>query len=267
MLTLRIAIRLAAFQQPLKKSLQFASELGFEAVELDLRNQLPVRELSQTGLRQFRKLLDDLNLRVCAVSFPTRRGYDDLEDLDRRVSATKEAMSTAYQLGAPVLINQIGMVPPKPDDAMSEDERRRWQTLVEVLTELGLHGQRCGTRLAASTGTEPGENLNALLSSIPEALVVVNFDPGNLIMNGYSAVDSLRVLGPLIAHFHVRDAARDLARGRGLEVEVGRGSADFPELLAGLEECDYRGYLTIAGTESADPLAAVSQATEYLRNL
>lgn len=265
MITLRIGLQLAALNQRLKSALQTASQLGVEAVEIDLRNELPVRELSQTGLRQFRKLLDDLNLRVCAASFPTRRGYDDLKDLDRRVAATKEAMTAAYQLGSSVLINQIGMVPPQPDDTTDDDTRRQWQTLTEVLTDLGLHGQRCGARLAASTGTESGPELEALLASVPEASIAVNFDPGSLIMNGFSAQDTLQVLGPHVAHFHVRDAVRD--HGRGLEVEVGRGSADFPDLLSTLEEFDYRGFLTVAGSVSADPTANIGQAIEYLRNL
>jgi sugar phosphate isomerase/epimerase len=267
MLTLRIGIQLAALRQPLKKSLQTASQLGAEAVEIDARHELTPRELSTTGLRQFRKLLDDLNLKVCAVSFPTRRGYDVTDDLDARVAATKDTMQMAYQLGASVVINQIGPVPPVPRDDTSAAERRRWQTLVEVLTDVGQFGQRCGARLAASTGTEPGGDLAALLSQIPDGYIAVNFDPGNLIINGFSAADSLQALGKDVAHFHVRDAVRDLARGRGLEVQVGRGTADFPQLLAILEEHDYRGYLTIARAESADPVSDAAQAIQYLRNL
>ena len=53
------------------------------------------RRLSPTGLRQFHKLLDDLNLRVSAVAFPTRRGYDEPDDLERRVLATQAAMRFA----------------------------------------------------------------------------------------------------------------------------------------------------------------------------
>ncbi len=267
MLTLRIGIQLAAFRQPLKQALQTAAELGVEAVELDARHTFKPRELSATGIRQFRKLLDDLHLRVCAVAFPTRRGYDVAEGLDARVAATKEAMQMAYQLGASLVINQVGFVPPLPDKDSSAADRRRWQTLVEVLTELGQFGQRCGARLAASTGSEAGADLAALLSQIPEGYLAVNFDPGNLIINGFSAAASLQALAKDVAHFHVRDAVRDLARGRGLEVQVGRGTADFPQLLAMLEEHDYRGHLTIARAESADPAGDARQAIQYLKNL
>ncbi len=268
MLTLRIGIQTASLRQPLKKALQTAAELGADAVEIDARRELPPREFSQTGLRQFRKVLEDTNLKVCAVGFQTRRGYDVEDDLDRRVAATKEAMQMAYSLGAPVVINQIGAVPPDPsaDDTSSAD-RRRWQLLVEVLTDLGMFGQRCGARLAAETGTESGADLARLLAACPEGLIAVNFDPGNLIVNRFSPADAIEALGAQIAHVHVKDAVRDLSRGRGVEVPVGRGSADFPNLLALLEERDYRGYLTIERGETDDPVFEIGQAVKFLRNV
>ena len=54
--------------------------------------------MSETGLRQLRKMLDDLNLKVAALRFQTRRGYDSLDDLDRRIDATKDTMKLAYRL-------------------------------------------------------------------------------------------------------------------------------------------------------------------------
>jgi L-ribulose-5-phosphate 3-epimerase len=50
-------------------------------------------------------------------------------------------------------------------------------------------------------------------------------------------------------------------------VPLGRGSADFPELLAMLEERGYRGYLTIQREGAEDPLFEIGQAVKYLRSL
>ena len=44
-------------------------------------------------------------------------------------------------------------------------------------------------------------------------------------------------------HVHATDGTRDLAHGRGIEVQLGRGLAEFPELLGILEEHQYRGLL------------------------
>lgn len=267
MLTLKIGVQTASLRQNFKQSLQTASQMGVDAVEIDARTELRPASLSQTGLRQFRKMLKDLNLKVCAIAFPTRRGYDQFEDLDRRVAATKEAMKMAYTLGASVVVNQIGQVPDPPDSEGIDDAGDRWQSLLNVLSDLGHFGDRHGAQLAAETGSESGAALAKLLAAVPQASVGATLNPGNLIVNGFSPAEAVRALGEGILYVRVRDAVRDIARGRGVEVALGRGSADFPALLGILEEYDYRGYLAIERREAQDPIFEISQAIMYLRNL
>src|SRR5690349_9090131 len=102
--------------------------------------------MTQTGLRQLRKLLDDLRLKVSAVSFYTRRGYGVSDELDRRVQATKQAMELAYSLGTPYVVNQVGRVP-------TEAKGPEWDLLVEVLRDLGEFSSRAGALLCAETGS------------------------------------------------------------------------------------------------------------------
>jgi sugar phosphate isomerase/epimerase len=52
-----------------------------------------------------------------------------------------------------------------------------------------------------------------------------------------------------------------------VEVQLGRGSVDFPELLAKLAERGYRGYFTVLRNDAADPAAEIGQAIKYLRSL
>ncbi len=257
---LRVGIQLTNLRLPFKKALLMAAKLGADAVEVDARSQLKPSEFTRTGLRQLRKTLEDHNLRVCAVRFPTRRGYDALQDLDRRVQATKEAMQFAYDLGSSVVVNQIGRVP-------DSDEAPGWQTLQEVLSDLGNYGQRVGACLAAETGTEDGQDLARLIEALPPGSLSVAFDPGNLIINGFSAHDAIHALGTYVTHVHAKDAVRDLARGRGLETPLGRGSVDFPELIGVLEEHNYRGYFSVEREHAEDPPAEIGQAIQYLRNL
>src|SRR6185369_13945150 len=115
MLQIKLGIELASLGLPLKKGLLTARELGAEAVEIDLRKELRPEELSRTGVRQVRKMLDDLNLRISAVSFRTRRGYQVTQDLEGRIEATKRALQLAYDLGTNAVVNHIGRVPPESD--------------------------------------------------------------------------------------------------------------------------------------------------------
>jgi len=257
---IRVGIQLANLRVPFKKALLTAARLGADAVEIDARFQLKPSEFTRTGIRQIRKTLDDHNLRVCAIGFPTRRGYDNLDGLDQRVQATKEAMQFAYDLGSAVVVNQIGRVPAAQDGPA-------WQTLIEVLTDLGAYGQRVGAFLAAETGTEDGTDLVRLINALPPCSLPISFDPGNLIINGFSAHDGIATLGQHVVHVHAKDAVRDLAQGRGLETPLGRGSVDFPELIGALEEHNYRGYFTVERQHAEDPVTEIGQAIQYLRNL
>lgn len=260
MLQVKIGIQLASLKLPFRKALLTAAQLGASAVEIDVRNQLFSDEMSRTGIRHVRKLLEDLNLRVCAAAFPTRRGYDVLEDLDRRVEATKRSLQLAYDLGANVLINSIGRVP-------AENAAPSWDTLTQSLTDIGRFGQRVGATLCAKTGGETGDELLRLIKALPEGSLGVDLDPGNLIVNGHSPLDATTTLGRHVMHVHAKDGVRDLAQGRGVEVPLGRGSCEFPVLLAILEQHEYRGYLTIERQNAADPIGEIAAAVAFLKSL
>jgi len=256
---LRIGIVLSNLRQPFKDALHTAARLGAEAVEIDAREQLTPSQLTQTALRQIKKLLDDLNLRVCAVSFRTRRGYGHLEGLDRRIDATKAAMQMAYSLGASVVINQVGAIP--------AEEGPEWDRLCSSLADLGRYGQRVGALLAADTGAESGPELARLINSLPEGSLGVNFNPANLVMNSYSVEEAAAELGSHVLHVHACDAVRDLARRGGFEVEIGRGSVDFAAMFGKLEERGYKGYITVKRDAAANPVAELGQGIAYIKEL
>ena len=258
MLEIKVGIQLASLRMPLKEALHTANRLGAQAIEIDARNEIKPQDMTRTGVRQLRKMLDDRNMRVCAVGFRTRRGYDNSEDLDRRIDATKEAMRLAFDLGARVVVNNVGRVP-------AETESRAWQNMVDSLSDLGRYGQHVGAILCAETGSEPGADLLRLIDALPPASLGVNFDPANLIINGHSASEAIRLLAPHVLHVHAKDGVRDVAQGRGVEVALGRGSVDFPEMLSVLEEQQYHGYFTIERENASDPVFEIGEAVKYLK--
>jgi sugar phosphate isomerase/epimerase len=256
---IKIGIQTRSLRQPLKQALRTVARLGADGVEIDARTELPPGELSATGLREFRKLLDDLNLRVSAVAFPTRRGYDVPEDLERRVMATQAAMRFARELRAEVLINRVGQVPNESSDLQIS-------RLVEALTALGSFGDHVGVRFAAQTGGESPQLLARLIGALPDQALGVDLHPSSLILGGQSPQEAVEVLGPHVLHVHACDAVREAA-GRGREVELGRGTADFPELLGRLTEFDYRAWVTVERRDASDPVSDIENAVAYLRAL
>ena len=130
MLRIRPAVRLTCFGLPFRKALVRAAELGAEAVEIDARHEFKPGEMSQTAIRQINKLLDEQGLRISALSFNTRRGYNVIADLDRRVAATRQAMLLASNLGCNVVTNRIGVVPENQEDVS-------FTLLQQILIDLG----------------------------------------------------------------------------------------------------------------------------------
>ncbi len=258
--TVKIGIQTRSLRQPLKQAIQTAARLGADGVEIDARSELPPEQMSQTALRQFRKLLDDSNLRVSAVAFPTRRGYDSPDDLERRVLATQAAMRLAYDLRCEVVVNRVGQLPDEENSARSAQ-------FLAVLGSLGEYGQRVGARLAAQTGSEGPQELARLIAALPEHSIGVDLHPTALILAGHSPREAVELLGPQILHVHACDAVREAAGGRSSEVELGRGMADFPELLGRLTEFDYRGWVTIERLHAADPITEIDNAAAFLRSL
>ncbi len=257
---LRIGVGLNSLKQPFKKALHTAASLGATGVEIDARNDIQPKELSETGTRQLRKMLDDLNLRVAAVRFPTNRGYDVLQDLDRRIDATKQAMRFAYSIGARVVVNAAGYIPDSQDHPA-------YDQLQISLGDLARYGQHVGAVFACETGSEPPQRLVELLGTLPEQTIGISFNPGNLVVNDCYSEHSIEQCASRTLTVTARDAVRDLARGRGLDVPLGRGSVDFPHVLGVLEEQRYAGWFIVDRLKSDDPVTEISHAVSFLKSL
>ena len=139
--------------------------------------------------------------------------------------------------------------------------------MVQALTDLGNFSQKAGAWLAASSGGEDGETLKGLIDALPVHSLTVDFDPGDFLINGFDVNQAMKTLGPHVMSFRARDAVQDLSLGRGVEVQLGRGSVDWASLLGILEENNYSGYLTIERESEENSIEQCGQAIEYLTNL
>ncbi|MBD13789.1 MAG: hypothetical protein CMJ72_01330 [Planctomycetaceae bacterium] len=255
MIGYQIAAQTKCFNEPIRKALHTAARLQCNGVQIDVRSELPQTELSQTGVRQFRKMLADLNLRVGSVAFPTRRGLESPHDLERRLEATRAAMVLGSQLESRVLVCNLGELPGEPS------------TLTEALLNLAMHGNRLGVQIVVQAAATDPEEISGYIASLPEGTLALDLHPAQLIANGHSPQEFVSRIGQYIAHVHAVDGVYDLANGQGVEVELGRGSSDFPELLGGLEEFGYRGWLTIERRASRQPIEDIGNAVQFLRTL
>ncbi len=259
MLQLKLSVQLACLGLSLKSALPVAAEMGAQAVEIDARKELPL-PVSRTAVRQLLKWLDDYRLRLACLTFQINHGLGDPTNVERRVEAIKENLRLAYQLGCSSVVCDIGEIPPLEQ----VESRNLW---LEVTNDIGRFAQKEGAFLTARTGVSAPTDLANLIRDANPGSLMVDLDPGNLILNGHDWSTAATILGAHAIHLHARDAVRDFSARRAIEVEVGRGSVDWPVVLAGLEQHGFNGYTTIGRLGSANPRLECKQAAEYLQNL
>jgi L-ribulose-5-phosphate 3-epimerase len=261
---LKIGICLESLGLPLRPALDAAVRLRASGVQVDAIGDLGPNKLSQTGRREFRHLLQSRDLELSAVGCPLRRGLDSDEDQQPRIEHIKKVMSLCFDLGPRIVVIQAGRVP-------SEDEEksgaRRPVHLAEALRALGSHGDRIGVVLALETGLESGAALRDYLSRFDCGSLAVNYDPANLLMNGFDPVASLRDLRGKVRHVHAKDARITGASRTAREVPLGHGDIDWLELLGVLEEVEYRGWLAVERESGDDRPGDVAGGVAFLRRL
>jgi L-ribulose-5-phosphate 3-epimerase len=255
---MKLGIRLESLGIPVRKGLAEAERLGVAGVQVDAAGDLAPDRLTATGRREFRNLLRGRGLELCALGCPLRHGFDTPENLQPRIEYARKVMSLAYDLGARVVVVEAGRVPDKPGDP-------RAALLTESLLTHGQHGDRVGTAL--ETGAESGATLRQFLDGLDTGGLGVNYDPANLLMNGFDPPAELTALSGRIVHVHAKDARRGGASRSAQEVPLGHGDIDWLQVVGTLGAQEYRGYLAVERESGMDRAADVAAGVAFLRRL
>jgi len=258
--TTRISVPAALLSRDLRRAFRAARDLGVRGVELDARHSLEPAQVSQTGLRQIRKWLGDEGVVVSAIAFRTRGGYADPDRLEGRIAATKDALRLAHDLGAGLVLNHVGDIPP-------ESSGTQWQLLVDVLTDLAHFGEQVGATLCAEAGRAAPADLARLIAALPEGGLVCDLVTGALVVHGHDPAAAVAALGHYVASVHATDAVAGAFAGRGRAVLLGTGQVDFPAVFAALEERGYRGWIGIEPVDERNAKEELSEAVVHLAAL
>lgn len=252
---MKIGVRVESMGLPVRRALAEAERLGVTGVQVDAVGDLAASALSQTGRREFRNLLRDHDLELTALGCPLRHGLDVVANQQARIEHIQKTMELSFDLGARVVIVQAGRVPEKP----AETPR-----LTEALLALAHYGDRTGTVLALHTGLESGETLSRYLTQFDTGGLGANYDPANLLMNGFDPYESARALAGKIVHAHARDARIAGASRTSQEVPVGHGDIEWMQLIGVFEEIGYHDWLVVA-REGGAGVADVAEGVAFLR--
>lgn len=254
----RLAVATRCFQKSFAESLGLAVDLGVKGLQVDVRNELRSEGLTETGRRDFMHQISERNLTISGAVFPLRHPLYEIEQIDGRVAAIREAMKFAYSIKATTLCLRAGAI---PTDADSKERK----LLVEVMCDLARYANHVGTSLAITPTSDSAESLKTLLEEVKTGPIGVDFDPAHYAISGQPVAESLRTLHNLVMHVQLRDGIRGIDGGE--EVAVGRGTVDWIEVLALLGEMDYQGWLTSIRTQGQDRLRDLRRGIETVRQI
>ena len=236
--------------------------MGAAGVELDAAGDLAPQRLSQTGRRELAHLLASNNLALTALNCPLRHGLDTAANQEARIDHVRQVMSLSFELGARVALVPVGRI-------AEEDSVPQRRCLTESLTALGRHGDRIGAALALETGLESPARLETFLARFDSGSLAFSYNPAGLLINGHDPYEAIGQLGRRIVHVHAMDARTTMAGriAQAQQVPLGHGELDWLRILARLEEIDYRGWLTVVATASADPGREAGNGIAFLQQL
>ena len=250
-----LALRLAP-DQSVRDQIYEAARIGARGVVIDAIGDVAPHRLGETGRRELRQILRTAELSLAALSLPTRRPFDTLDQLDDRMRRADAAFAMAYELGTTIVLARAGAVPPREDEA-------RLEIFSQTLLELGRRAEHHGVKLAMETGTDSGQKLKEFL----DALDFTRPGRQHRSRQSFASGDRPDRLCTELASWVVHAYATDATGSSGGKAMNPRGfgyppgALDWEEYLGALEEIGYRGFLTVwpaPGRPAADEFKSVS---------
>lgn len=256
----RLALQLEALGQPFRTALPTAARLGYAGVQLAAAGAFLPSQLSQTGRREVRYLVQSHHVQLAAVAAPLERGLDELPGLEARLDYLRQTMQLAVDLGPGLVVLAAGQVP-------SEPTTPAFILLKQALLDLARVGDRIGCRLALLAGGEPPERLRDFLAGFDTGSLTVALDPATLLLAGHDPAAAARTFASSLALVLARDARPGRLDRASAETALGAGAVDWLALLGALEEFHYQGWYCVRRQPVADAVGEAQRALAFLRTL
>ncbi len=205
------------------------------------------------------------------LAMPSVGTYATCADL----SAVEQAMRGASALGAPCLrVN----VPGYDGKSPYLELRQRAQLQYREVEALARHyGVRALIEIHMGNLTPSASAAAQFLQPFDPRYVGVIHDAGNMVYEGYEQYRlGLEVLGPYLAHVHIKNAAwRQIgtradgsAEWKAEWAPITQGAVNFAALVRALRAVDYDGWLSFEDFSTTEPLAErVQNNLSYLQTI
>jgi sugar phosphate isomerase/epimerase len=202
------------------------------------RNNLCTLQPSAEGSERARTISEREDLQIVGLGT-----YIDVGDLE----ATEQAMTFAKRAGAPQIRVGVGKTGEAP---YADLFAASTEFLVSVEALAKEYGVKALVEIHHGTICPSASLVHRLVSRFDPAAVGVIYDPGNMVREGFEDYRiGTEILGPYLAHVHLKNAAFDRSEGGGTWrarwAPLEDGAVDFGALFEALAGVGYDGWLVV----------------------
>ena len=253
---LKVGVFVDCLCLPIREGVVKAAEMGAEGIQVYVTSgEMLAANMDSAKRKEFVKFCQDHGLAVtglCVEFGPSLRVPAEAAEV---VPKVKAGMDQAVDLGAPMVSAHMGGITTDANDPNRDHLRR-------VLKDLGDYGAKRGVVFATESGHESGAALRQALDALDTDGIKVNFDPANLVMNGFDHMQAVRDLAPYVVHTHAKDGRKGVG-----ELPLGQGDVNYPKYVALWHSLGYNGFYTIEREVGDDRVGDTSRAVDLLRSL
>jgi L-ribulose-5-phosphate 3-epimerase len=252
-----------------EEQLKFVKELGFPTCQLSVEKySSPLAKRVSDTLKKYSLLPTSL---ICMgpgnyvwnfTEGPSTIGLVPRNERQERVDRLHQGIDFCSEAGIPAVHSHFGFIPEDPADVL-------YKEFIATMKPIGEYARKKGINLYFETGQETPVTLLRAITDIGTSNLFVNYDTANLVLYGKAnPLDGLKVIGKYVRAMHAKDGLYPVnPRELGKEVPIPTGEADFPKILAYLNDLGFSGHVTIEyelGEQSKSYLLATKT---YLENI
>lgn len=257
MIKQRTGVVLESLRLRIKDGISAAANLGFKGIQIDAtQREITPENLSQTGRRELKRVIDVNRLYLCALGGELGVGFTNHNEFDFIIKRTKEIINLALDLQTSIVTMQIGSIP-------TDNSSPHWHAVNTALSEIGLHAENYGCRLAVKASYGNYSILKDFLKSLHTDGVKVIYDPASLMATNLDPIKSIYELHEYIVHTNLWDT-RQTEEGRQIEVPIGEGIIPVEEFVSAFDSIGYYGFYVINSKTMQDPIEGIKKGKEFL---
>lgn len=233
------------------ESFEVAKRIGLDGVQVDFgsgENRLPLFdvELQQNILDEARK--HKMEIASLAMGVLNNVPYKSDHRAERWV---RQGIEVAEVMGVKIILLAFF------GEGDLRNDEQGVNMVVQRLRQIAPDAEAAGVTFGIESWLSAEQHID-IIERVGSSAIKVYYDVGNSHKEGHDIYKEIRKLGPLICQFHAKDYD-DL---------YGKGSIDFKEVRAAIDDAGYRGWLVMEGTKM--PLGIEESCrydAEYLRGI